>query len=120
LNEQPVTDADKLWPLKSPSLVRIYAQAIDKGEMYGHSIVVNEKDAARIYQVFDNTLFDAFDIDRIFVEDGRKYSVFVRPLVPYEVMPNYRGEAGSIPDPSIPAPTITLACTPKDGTLPIP
>jgi hypothetical protein len=120
LNEQPVTDADQLWPLESPSLSKIYARSIDKGEMYGHSVVVNGEDAVRVYQMFDNTLFDSFESDRIFVEDGRKYSVFVRPLFPYEVMPDYRGEAGRIPDPSIPAPAITLACTPKDGTLPIP
>jgi hypothetical protein len=108
------------WQLESPSLKTLIERA--DTTTYGEdmkSIILDGSEAKSVYQYFGNAI-----VTRVFEQempDGTKeyYALKVRPLLPYELLGEYRSMS-QIPAQGSPKPNFKLSCYPSDGVLPIP
>lgn len=102
------------WPFAEFSLAEIEKTTSSNG--YPSEYFVIEGGSARsIYSYFGNSF--GFYGENV-KQNGEEYVVFVRPILPYEIL---QIEGWNIlPDPNAKSPESELECSPDDGFLPIP
>jgi hypothetical protein len=97
------------WPLQNYILDEMY----DETPPYTFSppsVVIRGEDAQTIYELLDNSMGAASFTDGVY-----RYSVFARPLLPYEAPPGIDEIYLDIPAPIFPTPSYSLSCQPSDG-----
>jgi len=106
------------WPLPDASLADLYTASRANNPPYpGNSVVLRGQDAEVVYSKFDRSI-EYFGLR--FEDRGVAYTVFARPLLPYEAPPLANERFALIPSAVFPTPAWSLSCEPSDGVAAIP
>ncbi len=109
------------WSLERLSLQELAGQAVPSEDPFNHRggiTVIEGENASALYDLFEGAPYP--HTERIYSQNGQKYFVAVRALLPYETSGGQVGQSPVIPSPDLPIEPSQLTCSPADGLMEVP